>query len=72
MRKRPLSVTAIGYLYIAMVRLHGPFPYDVLWASLVELIALISGIYILRLSRTGPLISNCVSDTAIPRRDLMG
>jgi len=59
MRKRPLSVTAIGYLYIAigvialvshlaMVRLHGPFPYDVLWASLVELIALISGIYILR------------------------
>lgn len=59
MRKRPLSVTAVGYLYIvigvvalvsqlAMLRLHGPFQYNILWASLVELIALISGIYILR------------------------
>lgn len=61
MRNRPLSVTAIGYLYIvigvvalasqlAVLRLHGPFPYDILWASLVELVALISGVYILRAS----------------------
>lgn len=59
MRKRPLSVTLIGYLYIvigvvallsqlAMLRLHAPFPYDILWASVVELVALVSGIYILR------------------------
>jgi uncharacterized membrane protein len=61
MRKRPLSVTAIGYLYIvigvialvsqlAMLRPHGTFQYDILWASLVELIALVSGVYILRAS----------------------
>ena len=64
MRKRPLSVAAIGYLYIvigvialvsqlAMLRIHGPFRYDILWASLVELVALISGIYILRASNWG-------------------
>lgn len=61
MRKSPLSVTGIGYLYIAigvialvsqlaMVRLRGPFQYDILWASFVELIAVVSGLYILRAS----------------------
>ncbi|HEY3937537.1 MAG TPA: hypothetical protein VGL97_08915 [Bryobacteraceae bacterium] len=59
MNKRPLSVTLLACLYIAagafgcashltQFRLRQPFQYDILWASLVSLIALICGIYLLR------------------------
>ena len=59
MNKRPLSVTVIGCLYIAAgafglvshlatFRPQHPFQYDIVWASLVNLIAIVCGIYMLR------------------------
>ncbi|MFL6350516.1 MAG: hypothetical protein ACJ74Z_01515 [Bryobacteraceae bacterium] len=56
MNKRPLSVVVIGWLYIAtgafglvfhLIELK-PFQSDLVWIALVNLIAITSGIYILR------------------------
>ncbi len=58
MKKRPLSVAVIGCLYVAAgaiglaYHLSGlnsqrPFQYDILWVSLVRLIAIVCGVYIL-------------------------
>lgn len=59
MDKRPLSVTLIGWLFIATgvagLAFHAaefnalhPFPYDTLLVCLVRGIAIVSGIYMLR------------------------
>jgi len=56
MNKRPLSVAIIGWLYIAVgaitfayeFRSGHPFQYDMVWAELVRLIAIVSGVYLLR------------------------
>ncbi len=59
MRKRPLSVTVIGCLYILAGAMglvfhlvdfkpQHPFPYEILWISLVRLIAIVCGVYLLR------------------------
>ncbi len=59
MNKGPISVIVIACLYIATgavglavhltgLRLEHPFPYDILWISLVNVIAIISGVYMLR------------------------
>jgi hypothetical protein len=64
MNKRPLSVTLIACLYIAtgafgLVSHLGqfsprqPFQYDIVWASLVSLIALICGVYMLKANNWG-------------------
>jgi hypothetical protein len=61
MNKRPLSVTLIAWLYIAAGTIglayhlkelmpQHPFEYDVLWISLVRLIAIVAGVYMLRRS----------------------
>lgn len=59
MNKRPLPVTVIGCLYAAAGAMalayhwtefkpRHPFSYDIVWISLVRLIAIVSGVYILR------------------------
>jgi hypothetical protein len=59
MKKRPLSVTLLSCLLIAagvvglvyhFAELRGPhrFQYDILWVSLVRLIALVCGVFMLR------------------------
>lgn len=59
MNKRPLSVMLIGCLYIAVgviatafhlieFKPQHPFQYDIVWASLVGLIAIVCGVYMLR------------------------
>ena len=57
MNKRPDLVTAIGFVFIAvgaieiayhLIGFRHPFQNDVLWVCLVNLIAVVSGIYILR------------------------
>jgi hypothetical protein len=59
MNKRPLSVLVIGWLYVAAgafgFAIHAaefkpqhPFESDMVWASLVNLAAIVSGIYMLR------------------------
>ncbi len=59
MKKRPLSVLVIGCLYIVTgaigvafhlteLRPRHPFQYDIVWASLVSLLAIVSGAYMLR------------------------
>ena len=59
MKARPLAVTIIGLLYIvagaagAVFHLIGfkmqhPFQYDIVWAELVNLVAIVSGAYMLR------------------------
>ncbi|MGA2145521.1 MAG: hypothetical protein ABSH49_11235 [Bryobacteraceae bacterium] len=59
MNKRPLSVTLIGWLFIATgvaglafhaaeFRALHPFPYDTLLVCLVSAIAIVSGAYMLR------------------------
>jgi hypothetical protein len=61
MKKRPLSVIVIGCLYVvtgaiglvsylSQFKLQQPFPYDIVWASLVSAIAIVSGVYLLRSS----------------------
>jgi hypothetical protein len=58
MNKRPLAITLVALLYIATgaggmvshlndMRQH-PFEADMLWASLVALIAIVAGIYLYR------------------------
>jgi hypothetical protein len=59
MNKRPLSVIVIACLYLATgavgfafhfsaFKLGRPVQYDILWASLVALVAIICGVYMLR------------------------
>lgn len=59
MQKPPLPVIAIGCLYIVTgavglvhylsdFKVQHPFPYDAVLASLVSLIAIVAGIYLLR------------------------
>ena len=56
--KRPLAVTLIAWLYIAAgtigvayhlqeLRPQHPFQYDIVWVSLVRLIAIVAGVYML-------------------------
>ncbi|MBV9268971.1 MAG: hypothetical protein JO061_22565 [Acidobacteriaceae bacterium] len=57
--KRPLSVTILGFVYIAVGTIGfayhatefwgaGAFRYDTLWIELVEAIAIVCGVFILR------------------------
>jgi len=57
--KRPLAVTILGWLYIAVgvigfgyhlteFRTGNAFPNDLVWAELTELVALVCGVFILR------------------------
>ncbi len=59
MNKRPVSVSIIACLYILtgviggayhLTELKAPpmFPYDIVWVELVSLIAVVSGVYMLR------------------------
>ena len=57
MNQRPDLVTAIGFVFIAvgaieiayhLIGLKHPFQHDVLWVCLVNLIAVVCGIYMLR------------------------
>jgi hypothetical protein len=59
MNKRPFSVTVIGYLFIAAgvigiayhateFKMQHPFEYDVVWACLVRLLAIVGGVFVLR------------------------
>ncbi len=59
MNKRPLAVTLIAWLYIATGTIgfvyhlkelapQQPFQYDILWISLVRLIAIVAGVCMLR------------------------
>ena len=59
MRKRPLSITVIGWLFVAAgavglayhateFRTTRPFQYDVLWVCLVRLLAILCGLLVLR------------------------
>ena len=61
MNKRPLPVTIISFVLIAtgamglvfhLTDLKGqhPFQYDIIWISLVSLIAIVCGVYMLRAS----------------------
>ena len=61
MNKRPLSVTIISFVLIATgviglvfhltdFTAQHPFQYDVVWISLVRLIAIVCGVYMLRAS----------------------
>jgi hypothetical protein len=59
MKNRPLSVTIIGWLFIAAgaigfayhvteLRLERPFDYGVIWVCLLRLIAILCGVFVLR------------------------
>jgi hypothetical protein len=59
MNKRPLSVTIIGWAYLVMgvagfayhftgLRAHHQFQFDIVWAELIFLVAIVSGVYMLR------------------------
>ncbi|MGH9582745.1 MAG: hypothetical protein ACRD4O_07415, partial [Bryobacteraceae bacterium] len=59
MNRPPFSVIVIGCLYVvtgvielafqlAKFRPRHPFPYDVVWVSLIGLIAIVCGVYMLR------------------------
>jgi hypothetical protein len=59
MSKRPLSITIIGWLFIATgivgiayhateLKADRPFPYDVIWVCLVRLLAILCGAFVLR------------------------
>jgi hypothetical protein len=59
MNKRPIPVNVIGCLYVATgavglashliaFKPQHPFQYDIVWISLVSLIAIVCGIYMLR------------------------
>jgi hypothetical protein len=59
MKTRPVSVIVIACLYVATgvigsashfmeFRPGQPFQYDIVWASLVNLVAVIAGVYMLR------------------------
>jgi len=59
MNKRPLAVTLIALVYIltgvagfayhlAGIKVQHPFQYDVVWIELIFVLAIVSGVYILR------------------------
>lgn len=59
MSKRPLSITIISWLFIAAgvvglayhgneFRVRRPFEYELLWVSLVRLLAILAGVFMLR------------------------
>lgn len=59
MMKRPLSVTIIGILYIVTgvvssafhlseYKVQHPFQWDIVWIELVGLVAVVSGVFLLR------------------------
>jgi hypothetical protein len=57
MKHRPLSVTIIGWLFIAagalgfayhVTELKRPFEYDVLWVCFLRLLAILCGVFVLR------------------------
>jgi hypothetical protein len=59
MNTRPVSVTIIGFMFIAAgmigliyhlpdFRAKHPFPYDIVWVSFVRFIAILSGVYMFR------------------------
>ena len=57
MKHRPLSVTIIGWLFIAagtlglvyhLTELRRPFEYDVLWVCFLRLLAILCGVFVLR------------------------
>ena len=59
MSKRPLSITIIGWLFIATgvvgiayhateLKADRPFQYDVIWVCLVRLVAILCGVFLLR------------------------
>jgi hypothetical protein len=55
---RPLSVTIIGWMYIAVGAIgfayhstefsRRPFQYEIVWIELIRLLAVVSGVYMLR------------------------
>lgn len=58
-RRCPLSVTILAYLYMAVGAVgfayhftgflaRGPFPYDLVWAELIEVFAIVFGVFMLR------------------------
>ena len=58
MKQRPLSITIIGLLFIGVgtiglashateFRAQRPFEYDIIWVSLVRLLAILSGAFLL-------------------------
>jgi hypothetical protein len=68
MYKRPLSVTLISVVLIATgaiglalhlrdFRAQNPFQYDIVWASLLQFAAIVSGVYLLRASNWARWIS---------------
>jgi len=59
MSKRPLSITVISWLFVGAgavglayhiteFKADGPFQYDVVWVSLVRLLAILCGVFMLR------------------------
>ena len=58
MNKRPLSVTIIGCIFVAAGVIgfayhvtefkRRPFEYDILWVSLLRLLAILGGVFVLR------------------------
>ena len=59
MNRRPLSVTVIGWLFVAAgvigfayhlteFKAQGQFEYDLVWVCLVRLLAILSGLFMLR------------------------
>jgi hypothetical protein len=59
MNKRPIVVTLVGLLYIAVglgagvshligFKVQHPFQFDIVWAEATELLAILSGVYMLR------------------------
>jgi hypothetical protein len=58
-RKRPLSVTILGWVYIIVgvggfvshlgdLRANSPFQFDGIWVEMVRLLALVCGVFMLR------------------------
>ena len=59
MRRRPLSITIIGWLFVVAgtiglayhateFRAQRPFAYDLIWVCIVRLLAILSGVFLLR------------------------
>ena len=59
MRRRPLSITIIGWLFIGAgiigfvyhateFKIQRPVEYDLIWVSIVRLLAILSGVFLLR------------------------
>ena len=58
-KKRPIAVTILSWLYIVVgiaglafhfsqYKLQHPFEYDIVWIAVVEILAVIAGVYMLR------------------------